>query len=1069
MTSSEALTAPLTLRLFGPMQISVHGQLLPRLRSQKAFWLIALLALRADAPVQREWAAGLLWPDSEQSQAFANLRVVLSDLRKALGSEGGRLQANTRTLFLDLTGAEVDVYTFDRGIKSKNLIVLDQAVALVRGPLLEGCGEEWLPQERRVREQNCLQALQTLAEAALAAQDYTMAAAYYQRAVRMDPWFELAQRGWMEALAKNGDWNAAQQVYREFLNVLRSDPTAVPDPQTSALYARLRAESRRSVEPLAVVSPKETAVPSVSGYLPRPLTELIGREDEGIEVALALRRSHLVTLTGPGGIGKTRLANHVAMEIVGEYADGVWLVALEALAEGRLIVSHLAAVLGVREEAGHPLLQSVTQHLRSRRALLVLDNCEHLLESSTALIGHLLAECGAVRILATSREALRITGEVVWVVPALAFPDTKHLPEARATLLRVLMSYESVQLFVERAQAVQKGFALNGANALTVGQICAQLEGIPLPIELAASRVKAMTVEQILKRLEDHLGLLTNGSRTARLRQQTLRATLDWSYVLLSEGEQALLSRLSVFAGGWTLEAAEQVCGDSGKREERGEISRMLLPSSEVLDLLRSLVDKSLVVFEVRTGETEGRYRLLEMVRQYALERLKASGEADAMKSRHCGFFVSLAEEAAPQLKVSAQGEWLARLEREHNNLRASLAWSERDASGAEATECAAAGLRLASALWRFWYVHGDTSEGRQYLERALARKEVQTRTEVRARALNGAGALAFHQCDYASARALYNEALSIYRELENRQGIAMALNNLSNVASSQGDYTTARALYEESLALKREMGDRYGAAITLSNLGSVVRHLGDYASAGALYEESLRIRRELGDKHGIAMSLNNLGNLAQLQRNDVSARALEEESLSLCRELGDRQGIARALSGLGNVNCRQHDYVSARAHFEEALKLSEELGDKQGIAMSLGNLGMLSRRLGDYVTAQALHEESLGRFQELNDREEMAESLQGLADVMLAKAETQKAVCLWAAAQLLRKSVGVPLSLNESEPYEREAAKARLILGEETFAAAWEQGLILGGEQIHESGLFQDKVKQVLNPERDG
>src|SRR5579871_3480484 len=599
----DSIPNAFAITLFGPLQVRVQGQLLPPLRSRKPLWLLALLTLRSNRPVLREWLAGTLWPEVDQSQAFANLRPVLSELRRALAAESNRLQSpDYHTLMLDLTGAEVDLLRFDAAIAGGTLPDLEQAVGLYGGPLLEGCNEEWVLQERAAREQNCLQALQKLGEACVAGGDYDAAAVYYRQIVRIDAWQEAARRGWMEALAKKGDLNAALQVYREFVAFLKEDPRAVPDEQTRALYQRLRSEASQRVGTHAVVPAEVVATPMVKGYLPHPITELVGREDERIEVALQLRHSRLVTLTGMGGIGKTRLAREVASEVVGEYADGVWLVALEALSEGRLVIQQIASVLGLREERGRTPLQSVTEHLRTRRLLFVLDNCEHVLEASAQVVAHLLQECGELRVLATSREALGITGELVWPVSALTIPDPAHLPQSRSTLLRVLIGYETVQLFVERAQAVQKTFLLTGSNARIVAEVCFRLEGIPLALELAAARIKAMTVEQIAARLNKELDLLTGGNRAAQSRQQTLRATLDWSYALLSRPEQMLLQRVSVFAGGWTREAAETVCGGDA------------IEAHEVPDLLTALVDKSLVTYEKGEQEGEGRYRLLEKI-----------------------------------------------------------------------------------------------------------------------------------------------------------------------------------------------------------------------------------------------------------------------------------------------------------------------------------------------------------------------------------------------------------------------------------------------------------------------
>ncbi|MCW3098702.1 MAG: hypothetical protein JWL77_4320 [Chthonomonadaceae bacterium] len=1071
MTTLEAPSAPLVITLFGSLQVLADGHPLPRLRSRKGIWIVALLALRHDRPVEREWLAGVFWPDMEPSQAFANLRPILSELRSGLGSQKERLQSPDRhTLRLDLTDTTVDVLTFDAAIERGRPSDLERAVVLYRGPLLEGCTEEWVFQERNAREHQCLQALDELGNSALMVGDYGKAIGYYRRMVDIDPLSESARRGWMEALARSGDTNAALQVYREFVESLRSDPKASPDEQTTALYQRLRPQIRqRGSAPTVVVKTEAAAVPKVAGYLPHPLTDLVGREDALLEVAARLRRSRLVTLTGLGGIGKTRLAIEVAGEVVPEYADGVWLVALEALSDGKLVAQQIASVLGLKEVSGQTLLQSVTNHLRTKRLLLVLDNCEHLLEASAQIIASLLRECIGVRILATSREALGITGETVWTVPSLTTPDTAHLPQASATLLRVLMGYESVQLFVERAQAVQKSFVLTREHALAVAQICFQLEGIPLAIELAAARVKAMTVEQIAQRLDDYLSLLTGGSRTAMSRQQTLRATLDWSYALLSEMERLLLRRLSVFTGGWTLDAAEAVCAENG------------LESWQVLDLLTSLVDRSLVAYEEREPEAGGRYRLLEMVRQYAAERLKASGEAATIGGKHSRWFLALAQEAERHLTQADQGFWLRRLEREHSNLRATL-----DRCG---TEDAETGLQIAIALVRFWYLRGHLSEGRKYLEQALGREETQGVTARRAKALNGAGVLAYRQGDYAAARTLYEESLRIRKELGDRRGVAESLNNLANVAHHQGDYETVKTSYQETLQIFTELRDKRNMAWSLNGLGTATETLGDYASAQALHEESLRICRELGDKRGIAVSLNSLGNNILMREGDYpSVRALFEESLSLSKEIGDTYGIGLSLYRLSDLLLIQGDYTtaqvvleenlslcrqsgdrytlawifnclgrsarlqsnttSAHAHYEESLRLFQELGDRHGIAWSLCGLGYLTTAQDDQAQSQSLFRESLRIFRNLSNREGMEENLRALAQILATQKELQKAVRLWSAAQTLRQSLSRPLRGEEHETHDQLLRQARLVLGEEAFAAAWAEGGAMTWEQ---------------------
>lgn len=1012
---------PLTITLFGPMRAQVNGQPLPPLHNRKTLWLLALLVLRHGRPVERKWLAEMLWPEAEQDQALGNLRPVLSALRRALGSESERLQSpNRHTVSLDLVGADVDLLAFDRAVASGTLPALTQAVALHTGSLLEGCPEEWAGQERIVREEDFLRALQSLADAARAAQDWAAEAGYYRQAVALDPWREAARRGLMEALAHSGDTNAAMQEYRKFCDLLRSDPRAVPAEETTALYGRLRAAARhQAVAPAtaaADLSAADTsAVSAVTGYLPHPLTDLVGREKERLEIAARMRRSRLITLTGPGGIGKTRLAVEIANDSVGGYTDGVWFVALEALSAGEQVAGQIANILEVKEEPGYPLLESLTNFLRSKRLLLVLDNCEHVLRGSTQITGHLLRECAGLRVLATSREALGITGEIAWAVPALSVPDPDHLPLESVDLVHVLMEYDSVRLFVERAQATQQTFALNGDNALPVASMCARLDGLPLAIELAAARVRAMTVPQIAARLDNYLSLLTGGSRSAPSRQQTLRATLDWSYSLLSDVERLLLMRLSVFAGGFSLDAAKGICEGAGVACEGEGVE-----AAQVVDLLTGLVDKSLIAF--KEEESGGRYRLLETVRQYASERLAVISETERIRTRHRDYFLALAEAAEPHLTKPSQGTWLVRLETENENLRTALVWCQVEPEGAQA------GLRLAGALWEFWALRGQYSEGQAFLAEALARPGADVRSRERAKALNAAGVLATYQGDKEAIQALHTEALAIYQEVGDCEGAAWSLYDLGNVAaertapraaqtlyeeslalfrgighkrgiaatlhqvgslvSKQGDKKTARTLYTESLAISRELGNRQGVAWSLNDLGGLTWEQGDYPMARELHEESLAVFRELGHKRGIGWALHHLGKLARQQGDDAATRALYEEALAISRELADRRTIAWLLNDLGNVAVQQGDKETARTFYTESLAISRGLADRQGVAWTLHHLAGLAREQGDYATARDLHEESLAIFRERGDLQAVAWSLNDLGRLFEAQGD---------------------------------------------------------------------------------
>ncbi|SRR5579884_626936 len=483
--------------------------------------------------------------------------------------------------------------------------------------------------------------------------------------------------------------------------------------------------------------------------LPVQLSSFIGREKQIVEVQALLARARLLTLTGSGGTGKSRLSLQVAADLVETYRDGVWLVELAAVSDAALVVQAVASVVNVREEPGKPLLQSLVEGLRGKQLLLVLDNCEHVLEAAASLAEGVLKQCPEVKILASSREGLGLSGEQTYRVPSLGLPPD---PGQRRTVgLEDVIGSESVRLFAERAALVRPDFTLTPGNAPTLARLCHRLDGIPLALELAAARVRALPVEQIEARLQDRFRLLTGGSRTALPRQQTLRALIDWSYDLLSETERTLLRRLSVFMGGWTLEAAEAICAGEGIEEW------------EVLDLLTSLVDKSLVVYE--GPEPSTRYRLLETIRQYARDRLYEAGDGALYRDRHRDWFLSLAEQAEPQLQGPEQALWLERLETEHDNLRAALEWSLAADGSAEA------GLRLVGALWRFWEMRGYLTEGRAHLADALSHAQTQERTQERARALTGAGNLAWHQSDYEAARTLHEQSLAIYQALGNTKG----------------------------------------------------------------------------------------------------------------------------------------------------------------------------------------------------------------------------------------------------------------------------------------------------------
>ncbi|HJS28691.1 MAG TPA: tetratricopeptide repeat protein [Anaerolineales bacterium] len=734
----------------------------------------------------------------------------------------------------------------------------------------------------------------------------------------------------------------------------------------------------------------------IRNNLPRQLTGFIGRERELDQVKRLLQAERLVTLVGPGGVGKTRLSIQAAMEVPAGYPDGVWLVELASLADPALLAQTVARVCGVREDSARPVLASLLDYLCSRRLLLLLDNCEHLVEACARLAADILQTCPEARILASSREALGVSGEASYPVPSLAVADPEDLPD-----ISHLMEVESIRLFVERARSIQADFSLSERNGTAVAMICKRLDGIPLAIELAAARIRVLIPEQIASRLDDRFRLLTGGIRTAMPRHQTLRATIDWSYQLLSEPEQILFRRLAVFSGGWTVEAAEAICGGNGGPDAG-------LDPLDILDLLSHLIDKSLIM----RGDDEGtaRYHWLETVRQYALEKLFDSGEGERIRDRHLDWYLRLAEEAGLRLIGRDQLALLAELDPEKDNMRAALEWSARDA------EASQLGLRLATALTTYWGLRGYYSEGREKLSTLLELSGPATPPLLRANALSGGADLAYMQSDYRTTQDLYERSLPIYRALgaEGRPGLADALLGLGNVATEIGDYDSAPGLFEEGLAIMRQLGDQRGIADSLRNLGWCAMRPGDYDQAEVYLEEALAIFRQI--------------------RMET--------------------GIAGTLSGLGEVALRKGEYARAERILEESLALSRQLGIKWRTAASLGSLGWVALSLNHAARARAFLAESLEIRQEIGDLGGTAWCLEKLAELAGVEGRFKTQVKIYAAAAALRKSINSVIDPADQPEYERILARAEAELGEAADRAAWEAGSGLAVEQAIALGL---------------
>jgi non-specific serine/threonine protein kinase len=631
--------------------------------------------------------------------------------------------------------------------------------------------------------------------------------------------------------------------------------------------------------------------------LPQPVTRFVGREQQIVEVRAWLERARLLTLVGPGGIGKTRLALEAARGALGAHPDGAWLVELDAVKDPSLVSQTVAGALGVREEAGRELAETLRAWLSDKRILLVLDNCEHLAEACAWLTQRLLDASAGLRVLATSREPLGIRGEVIWRVPPLAVPEA-------ATSVTEALSSEAVRLFADRAQSSRPGFDVGEETAPAVVALCRRLEGIPLAIELAAARMQVLSVEQILARLDARFRLLTSGARAAPSRQRTLRATLDWSYDLLDEEERALLRRLSVFSGGATIDAVEAVCSDE------------LVDALDALDIIARLVDKSLVIVRDRGGAA--RYGMLETVREYALERLEASGEAEDLKRRHAEFFLALGEAAAPEVSIPRRADWFERLESDHDNVRAALAWF----AGNDAEAC----LQLAVSVWGLWHVHGHLTEGRGWLKTAL---EASGPAPTRARlfGLERAGVLANFQGDLTSARAYLAEGLHASKEANDSRFTAWFSARLGILACVERDLAAARGFAEQSLVIARTLGDEALIANSLNTLGEAARAECDWGAARQFYEQTLALHRRRGDCSGTTTALCNLGAVTFAEGDLQTASSCYREALAMDYDLGHRSSMSYSLDGLAAVAVRRREWKRAGLLAGAARALREAIG----------------------------------------------------------------------------------------------------------------------------------------------
>jgi len=1001
----------LRIGLLGGFRVSVGTRIIEEdaWHLRKAASLVKLLALASGHRLHREQVMDALWPDLPRRAASNNLRQVLHAARGTLDeAEGSRnLASENEALILGQEGSLwVDAEAFEKAAiaarRERFPSAYEAAMELYSGDLLPGDRrEEWTESRRESLRRLYLALLLDLATLHEEREEYEEGIEVLRRAHAEDPTREETHAGLMRLYALCGRRQEAVLQYEQ----LRQNLSREPGDEIRHLYEEIRTGSFPA-------APESSAGRDFDGAgahnLPASSTSFVGREHEIAEARRMLSMTRLLTLTGSGGSGKTRLAVETARGVAGAYQDGVWLAELAALSEPGLVPQAVARALGTSEQPGHPLLGTLTEALRDKELLLVMDNCEHLIEASASLAETLLSSCPRLRILATSREPLAVGGEAIRQVGPLSLPETTN----GVAPAEDLMGCEAVRLFVERARAAVPGFGLTEGNAGAVVRVCQRLDGLPLAIELAALQLGDLAVEQVAGRLEGSLNLLQSSSRTVEPKQQTLRATLDWSLKLLSENESALLGRLSVFAGGWTLEAAEKVC--SGRSIEQ----------YDVLDLLEGLVDKSLVVAAPATDGAV-RYRMLEPIRQYAREKLEESGEADEVQDRHATFFLQVAEEAEPELDGPQQRLWVELLEGEHDNLREALSWVLERGEGE-------LGLRLCGALWRFWLARGYLSEGGQWTEQALASNEP---AAARVKALEGLGELTQRQGDTARARAAYEEMLESSRALDEKGKVATALNSLGTLAVGEGDYERARVMLEENITVLGELENERNAATTLKRFYALnllgylaINEDNDYAQGEAFWEKSLASVQEVGDTLQVGTTLSNLGYAALMQGNYERATTRCEEALALAHELGSAgvDIIPETSVNKGLVALLQSDYDRARMSFEEALVMGQNRGRKASVINSLEAMASLSGVLG----------------------------------------EPTRSARLWGTAEAAREATAIVLPPGERTLHEPYLVSARTRLGDRKWEETLAEGRTMSLEEASQYALSEEEQPQ-MPPER--
>jgi predicted ATPase/DNA-binding SARP family transcriptional activator len=1041
------VVAIVEFRILGSVEVSDDG-VVKDLGGLRERTLLARLLLAAGQVVSADRLADDLWAGQPPPHYMATLRVYISRLRRALGSGAGAVATYPPGYRIVLAEGELDAHRFESLVAEAAADMaggrpeaaagrLRDALALWRGPALSDVADFAFAQADAIRlEEARLAAIEDRVEADLACGRHASLASELEGLVAAHPLRERLCGQRVLALYRCGRQADALQAYQDLRERLADELGIDPNPALARLQeAILRQDPGldwRAADPepgaadhagLPVAgalggegpdaAPEPTSVPvAVPGWLPAETTSFIGRESELATIEELLGLSRLLTLTGPGGSGKTRLALKAGQQASGRYPGGVWLVELAPVARPDLVAAAAASALGVREESGRPLTETIAAQLRTSEALLIVDNCEHVLDAAAGLVTGLLRQCPALRILATSQSRLNVGGEATWPVPPLTLPP----PDEQDPL--VVAQSESARLLCDRARLARPGFSLAEVNAGAVSEICRRLDGIPLALELAAARLNALTARQLATRLDDRFRVLSGGSRGGLPRHQTLQAAIEWSHDLLSDPERVCFRRLAVFAGGCTLEAAEAVLPDA------------VLPADAVFEAVTALVDRSLLTTEERSGSM--RYGMLESVHQFARRQLAQAGEQDALSRRHLAWLLDYAGQA--DLDGPDQEAWLDLLEVDLENIRVGLEWGLTQA-GSDHT------LALAGSVASFWQVRGHASLGRRWLDSALAAAGPGADPRRRAIALDGAGQLAYVQADHEAQLSYQQESLAIWRALGDDARTASCLGELGAAAHIRGDYPAAQAMYTEALELARRAGASNVMGRCLSGLGRLALHTGDQAQATAYYAESMSRFRAAGDLRRATVILGNLGVVSFNDGDfDVAAARLQEH-LANARKLGDRKLIGGALTNLGTVLQNTGDTDRAAELHAEALTLAEQVGDRRLASVALTNLGLAALARKDYPAARSFHARSLEHAQAIGERRSIAECLEEMAGVDAAAGLAGRAGVLFGASQALREAIGSPVLGPDLVRFQQSLAAVREALGEEEFSAAERRG----------------------------